>query len=52
MVHDTIVGNKVCLTYNPPAKTLIRKVGDQWPSARNPISSKYDVTKTNKLFHR
>ena len=31
IAHGTIVGNKVCMTYNPPAKTEMRADSDSWP---------------------
>ena len=43
MIQDIVIGKKVCVTYNPPAKTQIRKVGDQFPSVRDPITLKCDV---------
>ena len=34
IVQSTIVGNRVCMTYNPPAKTKM-KYAAGWPGASN-----------------
>ena len=55
IAHGTIVGNKVCMTYNPPAKTEMRAVADldQWPavSASSVIIKFCPITEINILVN-